>query len=237
MDNTFRYLNTNILIIGTKESGKTCLVRDIYRKIQSEINEVHVFSNVTSCYSDITNAIYNDYSLLNSFVLHNNSNKNKLVIIENLIDKEQIKKLDELLYHGKHYNITTIITISNPMVMIPEFRNQFSYVFTSSYDFYSDQKKLHDYYFYMYHSFDYFREQILKLQKYEFLGVKIQSSPYAIVFKPELHTDLRFIPTNKYYGELNNSKEELLNDVINIVGDMVESLNKLTDILKKLKNN
>lgn len=236
MDKTFNYLNSNILIIGGKESGKTAIVRDIYSQIQNNLHEVHVFSNVTSYYTDITNAIYNDFFLIENFIsiCHDRPTINKLVIVENIIDKNQIKLIEDLLFQGKNYNVTVIVTIQNPMEIMPEYRSEFKYVFTSHYDFYSDQKKLHDFYFYMYTSFDYFRDQIMKLNKYEFLGVKVQSSPYVCIFKAILHDNLRFIPTQKISNKVSIEKEELMSKIVDIIGDISRSLNKLTDNIKQL---
>ncbi len=240
LDNTFRYLNSKILIIGKRESGKTSLVRDIYQQIQNEINEVHVFSNVASSYSDITNAIYDDFHLINDFLAHcyHRPDTNKLVIIENLLDVNQIKMIEDLLYKGKHYNMTIIVTMQYPFVMMPEHRNQFNYMFTSYYDFIADQKRIHDYYFYMYPSFEYFQSLLAKLEDYQFLGVKVQSSPYVIPYKPRLHSNLRFIQTQKIRHSENNKEKEIdrkLDEMINIIGEMISSLNKLAQIIEKLK--
>lgn len=239
-DNTFRYLNSKILIIGKKESGKTSLVRDIYQKIQNEINEVHVFSNVASSYSDITNAIYDDFHLISDFLAHcyYKQDTNKLVIIENLLDVNQIKMIEDLLYKGKNYNMTIIVTMQYPFIMMPEHRNQFNYLFTSYYDFIADQKRIHDYYFYMYQSFEYFQSILAKLADYQFLGVKVQSSPYVVPYKPKLHSNLRFIQTQKIrHLEPDKYKEidRKLDEIANIIGDIISSLNKLTQIIEKLK--
>jgi len=246
IDNTFRYLNSKILIIGKRESGKTSLVRDIYQKIQNELSEVHVFSNVTSCYSDITHAIYDDFNLLHDFLAHchDRPDINKLVIIENVINREQIKLLEDLLFRARHYNVTLIVTIQHPIAMMPEHKNQFNYIFTAYHDFVADQKTLHDIYFYMYPSFDYFQQQLNKLKEFEFMGVKIQSSPYVIVHKPNLHTKLRFIQTQKINNNsetqkinINNRNDKTeLDQMVDIIGDMIASLSRLTNLVEKIKN-
>ncbi|ARF09939.1 P-loop NTPase domain protein [Indivirus ILV1] len=239
LDNTFRYLNSNILILGKKDSGKTSLVRDIYEKIQNSINEVHVFSNVSSSYLDITNAIYNDFNLIDDLLQKCQQTKhvNKLIIIENVIDDNKINQIDlivNLLCKSKNYNLTIIITMQYPIVIDLEYRNKFNYIFTSYYDFLADQKKIHDFYYYMYQSFLYFVNVLKTLKEHEFLGVKIQSSPYVISYTPKIHMNLRFIPTKKINDiEYNIDKE--LDSILDIIGDMTSSLNNLIKVIEKLK--
>lgn len=198
-DNTFRYLNTKILIMGGKESGKTTLVRDIYSQIQDQIDEVHVFSNVLSHYTDITNAIYEDFSLLDDLCLYckTHHDSKKLVIIENILDHKQFDLLTDLLFNGKSYNVTLILTLQSPLPLKPEYRYIFEYVFASFYDFVSDQKKLYNYYFGMYPSFEGFMTIFSMLEQFDFMAMKVKSSPYVIKYRPHTNHQIRFISTKQ----------------------------------------
>ena len=241
LDNTFRYLNSKILIMGAKESGKTTLVRDIYHDIQAVLDEVHVFSqidlfdnslsNVTSHYTDISNAIYEDFSRLEDFSIYckHHHDAKKLVIIENILDTKQIKYLEELLFNGRFYNVTLIITIQHPFAMRPDLRHQFDYIFASFYDFIADQKKLHNHYFDCYQSFDQFISLLKSLDKYEFIGMKVQSSPYVIKHKPLVHNDLRFISTKIVDNQ--HAQGIKAKNVVNRIDNII---NELNDIKKEL---
>lgn len=230
IDNVFRYFNSKILIMGGKESGKTTLVRDIYNEIQDQIDEVHVFSNVSSNYTDITNAIYDDFNMLHNFCISakEHLDTRKLLIIENLIDKNQVKLLEELLFNGKHYNVTIIVTLQYPLVMQPEFRHQFNYIFSSFYDFIADQQKLYNYYFGMFHSLENFQRTFNTLQPFEFMGVKMQSSPYVIKYKPNMHSNLRFIPTTV---RTKVHVDEKTKNIIKQIDHIITALNKLKEML------
>ena len=216
--------------MGGKESGKTTLVRDIYTEIQNQIDEVHVFSNVSSNYTDITNAIYDDFNMLHNFCISakEHLDTRKLLIIENIIDKNQLNLLEELLFNGQHYNVTLIVTLQHPLIMPPQFKYQFNYIFASFYDFISDQQKLYTHYFDMFISLENFQRIFSTLQTFEFLGVKMQSSPYVIKYKPKMHTNLRFIPTTirtKVHVDEKNK------NIIKQIDHIITSLNKLKEIL------
>jgi hypothetical protein len=233
-NNTFKYLNSKILIMGPKESGKTTLIRDIYQQIQGRVDEVHVFSqndlfvnsmsNVISHYTDITNAIYKDFSLLKDFFLYcqTHHNTKKLVIIENILDHKQIDLLTDLIFNAKTYNVTLIITLQHPMAIKPEYRCSFDYLFSSFYEF-IDQKKLYTYYFGVYPNFEAFMQIFSTLERFQFMGMKVKPSPYVIKHTPTLHTQLKFIdtkPTENHHTRAIKSKH-LIEKIDNVISELV----------------
>lgn len=230
----FDFLNSKTLIIGKRETGKTSLVRDLYKKIQNDIHEVHIFSNVTSSYLDISNAIYSNFSLLEDFAEHCKKyhDLKKLLIIENVIDSKQLNLLEEVLYNGRFMNVTLIVTVQHPLVMKAEYRAQFDYIFAANDDFYSTKQRLYTYYFGMFPTLQIFSETLDSLQQFQFLCSKNVSPPYVTKYKPQLHTDVKFIQTQLIEKGMNKNNKK--NQLIKQINETLESLIKVRDMLSDL---
>lgn len=226
--NLINFLNSKILIIGRRGTGKTTLVRNIYGLIQNDIDEIHVFSNVTSHYTDITNAIYTDYSLLLGFAEYckHHRDNHKLLIVENLCDKKQFDMLNEFIFNGTAYNVTLIITLQTPNGFKSLERDMFNYVFTAQENFYSNRQKIHGYYFGMYKTLNEFNESMDNLDEFEFL-VSIYHKVF-MKYKTTLDTTVHFKHTHLIEKQHHNDKEIFINKMNNII----ESLIELRDSIK-----
>ena len=223
------FLNSKTLIIGKRGTGKTTTVRDIYKQIQNELNEVHIFSNgsESSLYEDISNAIYTDFTLLEDFTYYCKTNQsNKLLIIENICDGKQLNLLEEVLYKNRSMNVTVIITAQYSIGIKAEYRAQFDYVFAANEDFYSSKQRLYQHYFGMYPTLAMFCQILDSLDKFQFLCSNGE------IYQPmssHLVEDYRFIQT-KTIEKGNNKKTRLIKQV----NETIESLIKMRDLLNDL---
>lgn len=73
------------------------------------------------------------------------------------------ENLREILFDGRHLDITYILTMQQPMGILPELRTNFDYVFLLYSDICSEQKKFYDHYTGMFPSFNAFKEVYDKL--------------------------------------------------------------------------
>jgi hypothetical protein len=69
----------------------------------------------------------------------------------------------DLLFNGRHRNITYILTMQYPLGIKPELRSNFDYVFLLAEDYISNMKKLYDHYAGMFPDFNSFREVFRQL--------------------------------------------------------------------------
>lgn len=71
--------------------------------------------------------------------------------------------ITDLLYNGRHYHITYILTMQYPLGITPELRCNFDYVFLMAEDNISNLKRLYEHYAGMFPSFDIFRSVFSQL--------------------------------------------------------------------------
>lgn len=69
----------------------------------------------------------------------------------------------DLLFNGRHRQITYILTMQYPLGIKPELRSNFDYVFLLAEDYISNMKKLYDHYAGMFPDFNSFREVFRQL--------------------------------------------------------------------------
>jgi Poxvirus A32 protein len=73
------------------------------------------------------------------------------------------KMIYELLFNGRHYEVTYILTMQFPLGIKPELRTNFDYIFLLADDTFSNQKRIFDHYAGMFPSFDAFRQVFTQL--------------------------------------------------------------------------
>jgi len=66
--------------------------------------------------------------------------------------------IKEILFNGRHYDITYILTMQAPLGITPELRTNFDYVFLLYTDNFNEQKKFYEHYTGMFPSFGAFKE-------------------------------------------------------------------------------
>jgi hypothetical protein len=66
--------------------------------------------------------------------------------------------ISELLFNGRHYHITYILTMQYPLGITPELRGNFDYIFLMADNFQSNLKRMYDHYAGMFPTFDSFKQ-------------------------------------------------------------------------------
>ena len=230
----FAFLNSKILIIGKRGSGKTTLIKDIYRQLQNDLDEVHVFNQpkLEAPYHEITNAVYSDFSLLEDIVEYcrKNPSKKKLLILENHCDKKQLNILDDIFYNGRFMNVTLVIACQYAPPMKPEHRYQLDYIFVANDDFYSNKQKLYTYYFGMFPNLAMFCQIMDSLEQFQFLCTINRKQTRVIKYKPEIAKVYRFIETQLVEKGTSSANKKV--QLIKQVNVTIESLIKMRDLLE-----
>lgn len=75
------------------------------------------------------------------------------------------KTVYQLLFDGRHYHITYILTMQYPLGITPELRLNFDYVFLLADDSVSNQKRIYDHYAGIFDNFEAFRQVFSQLTK------------------------------------------------------------------------
>jgi len=73
------------------------------------------------------------------------------------------ESLREVLFNGRHYDITYVLTMQAPLEISPALRDNFDYVFLFATDIFNDQTKLHKHYAGIFPTFSSFREVFTQL--------------------------------------------------------------------------
>lgn len=73
--------------------------------------------------------------------------------------------IQELLFNGRHYHITYILTMQFPLGITPDLRSNFDYIFLMADDIQSNLKKIYDHYAGMFPNFYSFRQIFTELTK------------------------------------------------------------------------
>jgi hypothetical protein len=83
-------------------------------------------------------------------LLEQNTDNNVLIILDDCLSSKgdwmKNKIMIELFYNSRHYGITLITSMQFPVVISPEIRLNFDYVFMLTEDFVSNKKRLYDHY-------------------------------------------------------------------------------------------
>ena len=172
--------NPAIAIIGKRESGKSWIVRNIvYNMYQKDNSEEFVVISPTdkmNCfYGKFIDKVYYSYnSNIIEYVLAMQTDRMSRGIIKNvtvvLDDCLSLKgswmrdiAIQEMLYNGKHYHITYILTMQFPLGITPELRSNFDYVILLNDGYISNLKRMYDHYAGMFPTFSSFKQTFSQL--------------------------------------------------------------------------
>ena len=237
--------NSNILIIGMQNSGKSTLIRDIlYHKKNSSIGAIFSKTEpLNRFYSDFCplNTIYYDYNKY--IVIDNIENKKGFYI--NIIDdcmsfrKDWTDQKEILDMMDKKNNCMNIFSIKYPLLFNDEFRDMFDYVFFMHDAFISNIKRLHTYAPFIdeFSNFNKIFAQIFHVNYYNIMVIDNTTDSFLIedrIFWYKATIDLpKFYITNytnnitisEYYGKNINSDED--DDIVEEKEDDI-IVNKMT---------
>lgn len=161
--------NASIVIIAKRGSGKSWVCKALIQEFQRR----NIPAGIVVSPTDKMNRFYADF-FAESYIHQGYSDKVFSRILERqeiMIDKEKSgKKVDprifvimddclgekgkwlkkepilNLLYNGRHYKITYILTMQYALGIGPDLRGNFDYIFLLADDFYNNQRRMHDHY-------------------------------------------------------------------------------------------
>jgi hypothetical protein len=230
----------SIVIIAPTGSGKSWVVRAILNEIKDYPVGIIISrtEHIDRFYSDFCpeTYIYDNYT---PSIIKKVFRRQAIVLAKAKKYKERGKELDTrcfivmddcfadskswtkdteiktLLYEGRHYNITYILTMQYPLGIAPDLRSQFKYIFVLANDKFNDQKKIYDHYAGIFPSFFAFREIYMQLtEDHGCLVVKTGNSktPLEKIFHykaPDLSSSHFIVGGKQYkkYHKVNYKKD------------------------------
>lgn len=182
-NNEGEFLNPRIIIIAKSGSGKSWVVRDILSHMPNLPcgTVIAPTDRVTKFFDDIMPPAYIhhqfDIEILDNIFKRQEAiqekNKKRIKKKKKPIDprvfyimddcmsskKEWIKdrNMMKLMYEGRHYQITYLLTMQYSLGIPPELRSQFDFIFLLGEDMVSNKKKLYDHYAGMFPNFNVFK--------------------------------------------------------------------------------
>jgi hypothetical protein len=180
--------NPAIVMIAKRGSGKSWICRDIMNNlgIQSGI-VISPTDKLDPFYKNFfpDTFIYHKYEnhvierlLYRQELLAEKNEKNKkenkkmiddraFIVMDDCLSSKGTWMRDEaisnLLYNGRHYHLTYILTMQYPLGITPELRCNFDYVFIMAEDNISNLKRIYEHYAGMFPSFDIFKSVFSQL--------------------------------------------------------------------------
>ena len=166
---TFVKKGDSIMIISNDENNNKKLVENIINKLEisNPVENIYIINETgINNYDDIDKVhIYNE-NVIKSILFKANeehTEKHYVVIFDKLesswFDYNQMS-LREILFNGRHYGITLIVSMLQPLSLPPDLRLQFNRVITNN--CWSDAvgKKIYDQYYGMFRDYKKFREYL-----------------------------------------------------------------------------
>jgi hypothetical protein len=174
--------NPSICMIAQSESGKSWVIRAIMQHLfdNKKVDELCVIAPTEECnpfYYNYTDNIHYKYksSIVQQILdkqkldmVMGNTCKHVLIVFDDCFascalwhNNEQA--LSELLFNGRHYNISFILSMQFPLKLPPAMRGNIDYVFLMKEDYVPNLKRLYDYYGGMFPTFDQFRNTFKQL--------------------------------------------------------------------------
>lgn len=162
--------NPQILIIAKRGSGKTVLVQHILYKlgIFSKLMKNTTIISPTKDYSNKYEGADIHFQLTEDILNRVISKQKKNIELPGVIVMDNclacsMPSYNNIMMNGRHYNLTTITTISDPLGLSPSMRINFDYIFMLKESSTINKKKLWENYASMFPNFECFDKAFSKL--------------------------------------------------------------------------
>jgi len=239
------------LIIGSRNTGKTTLINDMIIGIQNEVKEIHYISPSAhlqklpyKTYNSIEDFDFKNYLEHISYKRNENEGIYNTILILNdcMLNKSifENKSFRELIFNGKCYNITLIISMQFTLGISPEIRANFDNIFLFSEKNMTNIKRLWGHYGGIFSSFNTFKEIFSNLTKK--FGVMIienrvvdkDITDLIFWYKVDNYNNIGLLDVNKFM-KLEKPKEIVdINSIITKVNFMIEKRNNKILELQKI---
>jgi energy-coupling factor transporter ATP-binding protein EcfA2 len=161
-----------ILIIGKRGTGKSTLLKDILYHIRKQIDFAIAICGTLDTVDMFeqclpTSNIYNEYNIeivrnvLNCTRLLSEQNKTRHILLaldDCMYDKSVMKskEMREIHMNGRHHNLWFINSVQYLMDIGPELRTNIDYVFCLKENIIANRKKIHQYFFGVFNTYEEF---------------------------------------------------------------------------------
>jgi hypothetical protein len=180
-DVTSMYQNASIIVLGKDECPTSVLeqyknIQSCYvisRNMLSKQIYTNIFPNVTVHSHDDSN-IFNDILKHQKEMMNTGKPEQTMIILDYRYCDDIVWKneaLREILFNGRHYNITYIMMIQIYTNIVPSLRSCFDYILMENTDNICEQRKLYNYYAGMFSTFDNFFEVYVHIIKNNYIMV------------------------------------------------------------------
>ena len=178
----------SILMIAKRGSGKSWICRSILKQLSDiPVGAIISPTDKMSCfYGEFFPDAFIHYKfkpeLINKILARQTKlieKRKKYKLLGKFVDSRAILIMDdclaqkgswmkdetmaELLFNGRHFHLTYILTMQFPLGISPELRSNFDYVFIMADNFQSNVKRMYDHYAGMFPTFDAFKQIYTKL--------------------------------------------------------------------------
>lgn len=253
----------NILIIGKRASGKSHMVKYLANQLiaTNTVQSIIIITNPTNDYTGFKNvqSIYFEckQEYLKQIIETQSEPDSKpiLIIFDDVLFTKKVNNNDlfkQIILNGRHFKISTIVTIQFPIGLNPEIRTNFDNVLMFYDDCISNHKSAWNQYFGMIPTFVQFNSMMknLKLNNWECLcTLKNKSIPVCIYAapdsdnkkKPDIQIKTMGIPNpsasqknpdNLYNLSSNQQLFSLLNANTQVIAKLTNENNQISSIIK-----
>lgn len=176
--------NASIMMIAKRGSGKSWVCRELmlnYKKMSAGIviaptdklngfykqffSDVFVHNKYKS--SIFEKLLFRQMKILEKKKQHPNLKPEIFVVMDDCLSSKKTWIKDgpimEVLYNGRHYKITYILTMQYPLGISPDLRSQFEYIFLLKDDIHSNLKKIYEHYAGIFPTYDSFHQVYTQL--------------------------------------------------------------------------
>ena len=182
------------IIIGKRGCGTIELVKQIisHQLTEEKIDQILIFSSTDKfqqSYSDICdNVLYKyDGNIIDDLIcnqtklLEKNIKNNVLIVFHDVFGQKgkwtADVNLQEILFNGRYYNISIILTMQFPIGLSPEIRSNFDYYFLFADDNISNKKRLYDHYAGIFDTFKIFEQVYKQLTNEKYCSMVLINKP------------------------------------------------------------
>ena len=173
--------NSAIVMVAKRGSGKSFAVVDIINQLRNagriddyiiispteRMNKFYGNKGFNNVYYEYTNELLENVLAVQSqrieqSKLTGEQCKRVIVVMDDCLGQKgswaKDKAIQEMLFNGRHYKISYILTMQFPLGISPELRCNFDYIFLFAEDFLSNQKRIYDHYAGMFPTFDSYQQ-------------------------------------------------------------------------------
>ena len=219
-------------IIGRHGTGKTTLVKEIYKNLsdQQNFDKVVVFSLIEEEYDELNCKIepmtLDKIQHINDDIKKNNG-RYAVIIDDPTLDSKLFNssQLKTLFRTARHYGCTIIVTMQHALSIVPEIRIQLDYICLFKENNRSSLKRMYDQYGGAFPDYHKFESRINSLDCFSYMKLQDYHITYG---RPEVCSGVSFPKTSSWtFSNKNSAVLALEKRITKCIDEMVHIRNEL----------